>query len=263
MDTQNFTNQHSTLKPQLYLVPTPVGNLEDITYRALRILKEVNLVLAEDTRTTGILFKHFDIHTPMASHHKFNEHKTIAHFADRILAGESIALVSDAGTPAISDPGFMLVRECVARGIRVECLPGATAFVPALVDSGLPTDRFCFEGFLPQKKGRQTKIQSLVAEDRTMIFYESPYRLVKTLQQFAEAFGGDRQASVSREISKMFEDTQRGSLQQLIEHFTATPPKGEIVVVVAGTSGNVAQTQSEEDEEIDLAKIRKSKKYRQ
>ena len=247
----------------LYLVPTPVGNLEDITYRALRILKEVNLVLAEDTRTTGILFKHFDIHTSMASHHKFNEHKTIAHFADRILAGESIALVSDAGTPAISDPGFMLVRECVARGIRVECLPGATAFVPALVDSGLPTDRFCFEGFLPQKKGRQTKLQSLATEDRTMIFYESPYRLVKTLQQFAEVFGSDRQASVSREISKMFEDTQRGTLQQLVEHFTATPPKGEIVVVVAGADEKQVQSNDvDEDEEVDLAKIRKSKKHR-
>ena len=256
-------SQLSTLNSQLYLVPTPVGNLEDITYRALRILKEVNLVLAEDTRTTGILFKHFDIHTPMASHHKFNEHKTIAQFADRILAGESIALVSDAGTPAISDPGFMLVRECIARGIRVECLPGATAFVPALVDSGLPTDRFCFEGFLPQKKGRQTKIQSLVSEERTMIFYESPYRLVKTLQQFAEAFGADRQASVSREISKMFEDTQRGTLQQLVEHFTATPPKGEIVIVVAGTDGKNNDTSvDEDDEEQDLAKIRKSKKHR-
>ena len=249
----------------LYLVPTPVGNLEDITYRALRILKEVNLVLAEDTRTTGILFKHFDIHTPMASHHKFNEHKTIAHFADRILAGESIALVSDAGTPAISDPGFMLVRECVARGIRVECLPGATAFVPALVDSGLPTDRFCFEGFLPQKKGRQTKLQSLATEDRTMIFYESPYRLVKSLQQFAEVFGTERQASVSREISKMFEDTQRGTLQQLVEHFTATPPKGEIVIVVASADEKQLQNKDVdegEDEEVDLAKIRKSKKHR-
>ena len=247
----------------LYLVPTPVGNLEDITYRALRILKEVNLVLAEDTRTTGILFKHFDIHTPMASHHKFNEHKTIAQFANRILAGESIALVSDAGTPAISDPGFMLVRECIARGVRVECLPGATAFVPALVDSGLPTDRFCFEGFLPQKKGRQTKIQSLANEERTMIFYESPYRLVKTLQQFSEVFGSERQASVSREISKMFEDTQRGTLQQLIDHFTATPPKGEIVVVVAGADEKHSENkESDLDEEQDLAKIRKSKKHR-
>ena len=257
-------SQLSILNSQLYLVPTPVGNLEDITYRALRILKEVNLVLAEDTRTTGILFKHFDIHTPMASHHKFNEHKTIAHFADRILAGESIALVSDAGTPAISDPGFMLVRECISRGIRVECIPGATAFVPALVDSGLPTDRFCFEGFLPQKKGRQTKLQSLVAEDRTMIFYESPYRLVKTLQQFAEVFGADRQASVSREISKMFEDTQRGTLQQLIEHFTATPPKGEIVVVVAGADAKHNENnETDEEEEQDLAKIRRSKKHRE
>ena len=247
----------------LYLVPTPVGNLEDITYRALRILKEVNLVLAEDTRTTGILFKHFDIHTPMASHHKFNEHKTIAQFANRILAGESIALVSDAGTPAISDPGFMLVRECIARGVRVECLPGATAFVPALVDSGLPTDRFCFEGFLPQKKGRQTKIQSLANEERTMIFYESPYRLVKTLQQFSEVFGSERQASVSREISKMFEDTQRGTLQQLIDHFTATPPKGEIVVVVAGADEKHSENKASDlDEEQDLAKIRKSKKHR-
>ena len=247
----------------LYLVPTPVGNLEDITYRALRILKEVNLVLAEDTRTTGILFKHFDIHTPMASHHKFNEHKTIAQFANRILAGESIALVSDAGTPAISDPGFMLVRECIARGVRVECLPGATAFVPALVDSGLPTDRFCFEGFLPQKKGRQTKIQSLANEERTMIFYESPYRLVKTLQQFSEVFGSERQASVSREISKMFEDTQRGTLQQLIDHFTATPPKGEIVVVVAGADEKHNENkESDLDEEVDLAKIRRSKKHR-
>lgn len=255
--------QFSTLNSQLYLVPTPVGNLEDITYRALRILKEVNLVLAEDTRTTGILFKHFDIRTPMASHHKFNEHKTIAQFANRILAGESIALVSDAGTPAISDPGFMLVRECIAKGIRVECLPGATAFVPALVDSGLPTDRFCFEGFLPQKKGRQTKLQSLVSEDRTMIFYESPYRLVKTLQQFAEVFGLERQASVSREISKLFEDTQRGTLQQLIEHFTVTPPKGEIVIVVAGADEKQLQCKDvAEDEEIDLAKIRKSKKHR-
>ena len=256
-------SQFLTLNSQLYLVPTPVGNLEDITYRALRILKEVNLVLAEDTRTTGILFKHFDIRTPMASHHKFNEHKTIAQFANRILAGESIALVSDAGTPAISDPGFMLVRECIAKGIRVECLPGATAFVPALVDSGLPTDRFCFEGFLPQKKGRQTKLQSLVSEDRTMIFYESPYRLVKTLQQFAEVFGLERQASVSREISKLFEDTQRGTLQQLIEHFTVTPPKGEIVIVVAGADEKQLQCKDvAEDEEIDLAKIRKSKKHR-
>jgi 16S rRNA (cytidine1402-2'-O)-methyltransferase len=218
----------------LYLVPTPVGNLEDITYRALRILKEVNLVLAEDTRTTGILFKHFDIHTPMASHHKFNEHKTIAQFANRILAGESIALVSDAGTPAISDPGFMLVRECIARGVRVECLPGATAFVPALVDSGLPTDRFCFEGFLPQKKGRQTKIQSLANEERTMIFYESPYRVLKTLTQFAEIFGPDRNAAAVREISKLHEECVRGTLASLVEHFKNNEPRGEFVLLVGG-----------------------------
>ncbi|MFI3296337.1 MAG: 16S rRNA (cytidine(1402)-2'-O)-methyltransferase [bacterium] len=221
-------------QPTLFLVPTPVGNLEDITLRALRILKEVTLILAEDTRTTGILLKHFEIKTPMASHHKFNEHKTVENIANRVEAGESIALVSDAGTPAISDPGFMLVRECVSRGIRVECLPGATAFVPALVDSGLPTDRFCFEGFLPVKKGRQTKLQSLVEETRTMIFYESPYRLVKTLTNFSEVFGVERQASVSREISKMFEDTQRGTLAELIQFYTQHPPKGEIVIVVAG-----------------------------
>ena len=218
----------------LYLVPTPVGNLEDITYRALRILKEVNLVLAEDTRTTGILFKHFDIHTPMASHHKFNEHKTIAHFADRILAGESIALVSDAGTPAISDPGFMLVRECISRGIRVECLPGATAFVPALVSSGYPCDRFCFEGFLPQKKGRQTRMTELAEETRTMIFYESPYRLVKTLEQLAEFFDPDRECSVAREISKKFEEHKRGSLQEVAQWYKEHEPKGEIVIIVAG-----------------------------
>ncbi len=221
-------------QPTLFIVPTPVGNLEDITLRAIRILKEVTLILAEDTRTTGILLKHFEIKTPMASHHKFNEHKTVANIADRVEAGESIALVSDAGTPAISDPGFMLVRECVSRGIRVECLPGATAFVPALVDSGLPTDRFCFEGFLPPKKGRQTKLQSLAEETRTMIFYESPYRLVKTLTNFSEVFGVERQSSVSREISKMFEDTQHGTLAELIQFYTQHPPKGEIVIVVAG-----------------------------
>lgn len=218
----------------LYVVPTPVGNLEDITFRALNVLKSADLVLAEDTRTTGLLFKHFSITSPLSSHHKFNEHGTAAQIAGRIEAGEIIALVSDAGTPAISDPGFFLVRECVSRGLRVECLPGATAFVPALVDSALPTDRFVFEGFLPQKKGRQTRIQSLVDECRTMIFYESPYRLVKALTEFAECFGDDRQASVSREISKMFEDTHRGTLAELIEHYTVTPPKGEIVIVVAG-----------------------------
>lgn len=229
--------QHSTstiMQPKLYLVPTPVGNLEDITYRALRVLKEVNLVLAEDTRTSSVLFKHFEITTPMASHHKFNEHASVARIADRIEAGESVALISDAGTPAISDPGFLLVRECAGRGIEIECLPGATAFVPALVNSALPTDRFCFEGFLPQKKGRQTKINSLATEPRTMIFYESPFRLVKTLSALAEAFGPERRASVSREISKLHEQTVRGTLRSLAEHFTANTPKGEIVLVVAG-----------------------------
>ena len=219
---------------KLYLIPTPVGNLEDITLRALRLLKEVDLVLAEDTRTTGFLFKHFDIKTPMLSHHKFNEHKTVEVLAERIASGEEVALVSDAGTPGISDPGFLLVRTCVNAGIEVECLPGATAFVPALIDSGFPCDRFCFEGFLPQKKGRQTRINALREEERTMIFYESPFRLVKTLTQFAEIFGEERLASVSREISKLHEQTVRGTLTYLITFFEQTPPKGEIVIVLAG-----------------------------
>lgn len=219
---------------KLYLVPTPVGNLEDITLRAIRILKEVDLILAEDTRTSGILLKHFEIKKPLLSHHKFNEHETVARISERILSGESVALISDAGTPAISDPGFMLVRQCVSCGINVECLPGATAFVPALVDSALPCDRFCFEGFLPQKKGRSTKIASLKDESRTMIFYESPYRVVKTLTQFAEAFGSDRAAAVCREISKIHEECVRGTLSELIEHFTVHEPKGEIVMIVGG-----------------------------
>ena len=219
---------------KLYLIPTPVGNLEDITLRALRLLKEVDLVLAEDTRTTGFLFKHFDIKTPMLSHHKFNEHKTVEVLAERIASGEKVALVSDAGTPGISDPGFLLVRTCVNAGIEVECLPGATAFVPALIDSGFPCDRFCFEGFLPQKKGRQTRINALREEERTMIFYESPFRLVKTLTQFAEIFGEERLASVSREISKLHEQTVRGTLTYLITFFEQTPPKGEIVIVLFG-----------------------------
>lgn len=218
----------------MYLIPTPVGNLEDITLRALRLLKEVDLVLAEDTRTTGFLFKHFDIKTPMLSHHKFNEHKTVEVLAERIASGEEVALVSDAGTPGISDPGFLLVRTCVNAGIEVECLPGATAFVPALIDSGIPCDRFCFEGFLPQKKGRQTRINALREEERTMIFYESPFRLVKTLTQFAEIFGEERLASVSREISKLHEQTVRGTLTYLITFFEQTPPKGEIVIVLSG-----------------------------
>lgn len=218
----------------LYLIPTPVGNLEDITFRALRILKEVDLVLAEDTRTTSILFRHFDIYTPLAAHHKFNEHETAAHYAKRILAGENIALVSDAGTPSISDPGFLLVRECAALDVEIQCLPGATAFVPALVNSALPSDKFCFEGFLPQKKGRQTHLKALETEQRTMIFYESPYRLVRTLTDFVEHFGADRRASVSREMSKVHEETMRDTLQNLKEHYEKTPAKGEIVIVVGG-----------------------------
>ena len=220
--------------PKLYVVPTPIGNLEDITQRALRVLNEVDLILAEDTRTSGILLKHFDIHTRMQSHHKFNEHKTVESLINRILSGEKIALISDAGTPAISDPGFLIVRECRRTGIDVECLPGATAFVPALVASGLPNDRFCFEGFLPQKKGRQTRLKELAEERRTMVFYESPFRLVKTLTQFIEIFGADREASVSREISKIHEQTVKGTLSEITEHFTLNEPKGKIVIVVTG-----------------------------
>ena len=219
---------------KLYVVPTPVGNLEDMTIRAVRVLNEVDLILAEDTRTSSVLLKHFDIHTPMTSHHKFNEHKTVEHLVERIQQGTTVALISDAGTPAISDPGFLLVRACVSRDIEVECLPGATAFVPALVNSGLPNDRFCFEGFLPQKKGRQTKFKELAVEERTMIFYESPFRIVKTLEQMAEYWGANRKASVSREISKKFEETVRGTLTELIVHFTENPPKGEFVMVVEG-----------------------------
>jgi len=220
----------------LYIVPTPVGNMEDMTFRAIRILKEVDLVLAEDTRTSGILLKHYEIKNALMSHHKFNEHGTSAGIVSRLLAGENIALISDAGTPGISDPGFFLVREAVRAGVEVQCLPGATAFVPALVSSGLPCDRFAFEGFLPQKKGRQTKLQTLKEEERTMIFYESPFRLVKTLQQFAEVYGGDRQVSVCREISKVHEESVRGSLDEVIAHFKEKEPKGEIVIVLAGNN---------------------------
>ena len=221
----------------LYIVPTPVGNMEDMTLRAIRTLKEVDLILAEDTRTSGVLLKHFDIKNHLMSHHKFNEHGTSAGIVERLKAGQDIALISDAGTPGISDPGFFLVREAVAAGITVQCLPGATAFVPALVDSGLPCDRFVFEGFLPQKKGRQTRMERLSEEDRTMVFYESPYRVLKTLQQLAEHFGSDRLVSCCREISKVHEESVRGTLSEVIAHFQEKEPRGEFVIVVAGKKG--------------------------
>lgn len=232
-ESLGFTKQ-APQSAKLFVVPTPIGNLEDMTMRAIRILKEVDLILAEDTRTSGFLLKHFGIETPMQSHHKFNEHKSVENVVQRIKSGQNVALISDAGTPAISDPGFLVVRQCVENEIDIECLPGATAFVPALVTSGLPNDRFCFEGFLPQKKGRQTKINALIAETRTMIFYESPFRLVKTLTQLSEVLGVDRKASVSREISKLFEETKRGTLLELAQYFETYQPKGEIVIIVAG-----------------------------
>lgn len=218
---------------RLYIVPTPIGNLEDITLRAIRILKEVDLILAEDTRTSSILLRKYEISTRMESHHKFNEHRTVATVIEKILSGIQVALISDAGTPGISDPGFLLVRSCVEAGIEVETLPGATAFVPALVNSGFPCDRFVFEGFLPQKKGRMTRLKALREETRTMIFYESPYRLAKTLAQFAEFFGAERPASVSREISKIYDTTHRGTLASLAEYFTSHEPRGEIVIVIS------------------------------
>ena len=218
----------------LYVVPTPVGNMEDMTFRAIRILKEADLILAEDTRTSGILLKHYEIKNQLMSHHKFNEHGTTAGIVERLKAGATIALISDAGTPGISDPGFYLVREAVAAGQEVQCLPGATAFVPALVSSGLPDDRFCFEGFLPQKKGRKTRLENLRDEERTMVFYESPYRVVKTLKQFAEVFGGDRKVCCCREISKVHEECVRGTMTEVIAHFTEKEPKGEFVIVVEG-----------------------------
>ena len=221
---------------KLYLIPTPIGNLEDITLRALRILKEVDLVLAEDTRTSKPLMKHFEITTPLQSHHLYNEHAKVEEVVNQIKSGVTIALITDAGTPGISDPGFLLVRECIKNAIEVETLPGATAFVPALVNSGLPSERFCFEGFLPHKKGRQTKLESLVDEERTMIFYESPHRLIKTLTSFSEYFGKERKASISRELTKMFEENKRGSLEELIAHFSSKSIKGEIVIVVGGKS---------------------------
>lgn len=219
---------------KLYVVPTPVGNLEDMTFRAIRVLKECDLILAEDTRTSSVLLNHFDIKAPMQSHHKWNEHKTCESMAEKIQSGLTVALISDAGTPGISDPGFMLVRECVRRGIEVECLPGPTAFVPALVQSGLPNEKFCFEGFLPQKKGRETRLKVLAEEPRTIIFYESPFRLVKTLQQLAVFFGQERPAAVVREISKIHAETVHGTISELIEHFVEKEPKGEIVLVVGG-----------------------------
>lgn len=218
----------------LYIVPTPVGNMEDMTLRAIRVLKEADIVLAEDTRTSGMLLKHFDIQNKLMSHHKFNEHGTSASVVERLKAGMNIALISDAGTPGISDPGFFLVREATRAGITVQCLPGATACIPAIVTSGLPCDRFCFEGFLPQKKGRQTFLTSLIDECRTMIFYESPYRLVKTLTQFSEIFGPDREACVCREISKLHEESIHGTLSEISGHFAIHDPRGEIVIIVAG-----------------------------
>jgi len=219
---------------KLFLVPTPIGNLEDITFRAIKVLKEVDYILAEDTRTSGKLLKHFEINTTMQSHHMHNEHKTVNHIVNRIQSGETFALISDAGTPAISDPGFLLTRACIQSGVEVECLPGATAFVPALVNSGLPNDKFVFEGFLPVKKGRQTRLKLLAEETRTMIFYESPHKLLKTLGSFAEYFGEDRQVSVSRELTKMFEETKRGSVKEILSYYTEKPAKGEIVIIVEG-----------------------------
>lgn len=226
--------QKTSSAGMLYVVPTPVGNLSDMTPRAIEVLQSVDTILAEDTRTSGVLMKHFGIATKMQSHHKFNEHETAIAIVERLKGGENIALISDAGTPAISDPGFLLSRECRRNGVEVHCLPGATAFVPALVNSGIPCEKFCFEGFLPQKKGRATRLEELSKEERTIVFYESPLRLTKTLQQLAEAFGGDREASVSREISKLHETTHNGTLTELCEYFSANEPRGEIVIVVAG-----------------------------
>jgi 16S rRNA (cytidine1402-2'-O)-methyltransferase len=226
------------LMAKLYIVPTPIGNLDDITLRAVKTLSEVDTILAEDTRTTGFLLKHLGIEKRLLSHHKFNEHATVALVAERIAGGQSVALVSDAGTPGISDPGFLLVRTCLEAGVEVETLPGATAFVPALLQSGFPCDRFCFEGFLPQKKGRQKRLQQLAVETRTMIFYESPYRVAKTLGQLAEVCGPDRRVSVSRELTKKFEQTVRGTLAEVAQHFTQHEPRGEFVIVLEGAETN-------------------------
>ncbi|PCI06486.1 MAG: 16S rRNA (cytidine(1402)-2'-O)-methyltransferase [Flavobacteriaceae bacterium] len=218
----------------LYLVPTPIGNLKDMTFRAVEILNEVDLILAEDTRTSGKLLKHFEISTQMQSYHMHNEHKVLNRIIDRLKGGESIAMISDAGTPAISDPGFLLTRACIKEGVAIECLPGATAFVPALVNSGLPNDKFVFEGFLPVKKGRQTRLTFLAEETRTIIFYESPHKLLKTLTHFVEYFGEDRQISVSRELTKLYEETVRGTVLEVLHHFENKPPRGEFVLIVAG-----------------------------
>lgn len=236
MTVSNIYLYLSEIMGILYIVPTPVGNMEDMTLRAIRILKEADTVLAEDTRTSGVLLKHFGIKNRLMSHHKYNEHGTAATVVEWLKAGQNIALVSDAGTPGISDPGFFLAREAAQAGVTIQTLPGATACVPALVSSGLPCDRFCFEGFLPQKKGRNTRLRELEEETRTMVFYESPYRLLKTLTQFADVFGAERQVSVAREISKIHEEHVRGTLQEAIEHFTRTPPRGEIVIVLAGNT---------------------------
>lgn len=230
----------------LYLVPTPVGNLEDITARALRILREADLILAEDTRTSGNLLRHFEIRNAMLSYHKFNEHQTVQRVVERLVAGETVAVISDAGTPGISDPGFLIAREAVRAGVEVITLPGATAFVPALVSSGLPCDRFCFEGFLPQKKGRQSRLEALKEETRTMIFYESPHRVVKALAQFAEVFGPEREVSVCREISKIHEESVRGTLQEVMAHFAEHEPKGEFVIVVAGAEPQAKEKKKRE-----------------
>lgn len=238
---------------KLYIVPTPVGNLEDMTYRAVKVLKDADLILAEDTRTSSVLLKHYDIQGKLQSHHKFNEHQTVSVIKDKILAGMNVALISDAGTPGISDPGFLLVRTCAAEGIEVQTLPGATACIPAIVSSGLPCDRFCFEGFLPVKKGRQTLLKELASESRSMIFYESPYRLVKTLGQFIEYFGAERECSVAREISKVHEEHRRGTLEEVKSWFEEHEPKGEIVIIVAGA------TDRKHDEDHARGKYKKDK----
>ncbi len=231
----NWLEAHSSkLAAMLYIVPTPIGNLKDITLRALEVLKEVDLILAEDTRTTSHLLNHYNISKPLTPYHQHNEHQVLKHLVSQLLEGKKMAVVTDAGTPGISDPAFLLVRECIKVGVKVECLPGATAFVPALVNSGIPTNRFCFEGFLPVKKGRQTFLKQLANEERTMIFYESPQRVVKTLEEFIIYFGEDRQCSVSRELTKMFEENKRGTLKELVDYYKSKPPKGEIVIVIAG-----------------------------